>query len=78
MDVNKKKQISYLGFMDDKLRIAHTVRPDSPLRPVPDSSVFDGSDKLQRSNVRKQIRLRKKVMAGLHQEIRELEELLDD
>ena len=70
--------IDYSGYLDDKIRISHTVRSDSPLMPVPDSSVVDKTDGLQRHNIRKQIRVRKKAIAGLHHEIKYLEELLDE
>ena len=70
--------IDYSDYLDDKLRISHTVRNDSPLMPVPNSSVVDTTDGLERHNIRKQIRVRKKAIAGLHHEIRYLEGLLDE
>jgi len=70
--------IDYSGYLDDKIRISHTVRSDSPLRPVPDSVHVDQGNGLDRHNLRKQIRVRKKVIAGLHKEIKDLEALLDE
>jgi hypothetical protein len=78
MDVEMNKQINYLRYMGDKMRIVHTVRNDSPLKPVPEPGHVDLSDGVQRGNLKRQIRVRKKAMAGLHMEIRRLEDLLED
>jgi len=69
------KQVDYTGFMgEDKLRIAHEY---GSLEYVPDKSQVDLTDNLARHNLRKQIRKRKRIMAGLDYEIKDLEKLLD-
>ncbi len=73
MKAERKKQVDYLQYMNDKLRIAHE---QGSLEYVPDKSQVDLSDKQVRYNLKKQVRLRKKLMAGLHTEIRQLEDLL--
>lgn len=75
MKAERKKQVDYLPYMDDKLRIAHE---HGSLEYVPEESQVDLTDGLVRQNLREQVRLRKRVMAGLHAEIRELQELLDE
>jgi hypothetical protein len=70
----RKKQIDYLQYMEDKLRIAHE---HGSLEYVPEESQINLDDKLVRQNLKKQVRLRKRIIAGLHTEIRDLQELLD-
>jgi hypothetical protein len=74
MDVEKKKQVNYLRYMDDKLRIAHE---HGSLEYVPDKEQVDLTDDVVRHNLKKQVRMRKKIMAGLDVEIRQLEKLLN-
>jgi len=60
--------------LDEMIRIAHET---SVLKYVPDEDEFKDKDNLERYNLRQQIRKRKQVMAGLHVEIRLMEDLLE-
>jgi len=66
--------IDYTRFLGDELRIAHE---HGSLEYVPESEHVNTEDEMQVHNLKKQIRKRKQIMAGLHREIKELEELLD-
>jgi len=61
-------------LIDKPIRIAHET---SALKYVPDEDQFNDDDSLERYNLRQQIRKRKRVMAGLHVEIRLMEDLLE-
>ena len=69
-DVERRKQVDYLRFMGDEIRISHEVEL---LDTVPSDSL---PSKTFDDMVREQIRLRKRIVCGLHKEIKSLEELL--
>jgi len=69
--VERKKQVDYLRFMGDGLRVTHET---DLLEYPPENNTR--LDKEQLKHVKDQIRKRKKIMAGLHSEIKSLEELL--
>ena len=74
MNVEKKKQVNYLHLLDEPIRVAHE---SSAIEPVPEEHHVNLDDKLERQNLSKQIRKRKRLIAGLHMEIRVLEGLLN-
>ena len=69
-DVERRKQVDYLRFMGDEIRISHEVEL---LDTVPSDSL---PSKTFNDMVKQQIRRRKQVMCGLHREIRDLQKLL--
>lgn len=65
--------IDYKRYKGDELRIAHE---HGSLEYVPEPGHVDLDDKMQRHNLKRQIKMRKQIMAGLHREIKELEEII--
>ena len=75
MKVEREKLVNYLPVIDEPIRVAHE---SSVLKFVPDETQFNGEDKLERYNLRKEVRKRKRVMAACHIEVRLMEDLLED